>query len=58
MASGAARSVRRAAPLGGSYLTSAVSASSFERCQVWTRQLRASDRQKFPSEEIFEAREP
>src|SRR6186997_1185361 len=50
--------VRRAAPLWWFRPDERVSAPSIERCQLQRASRAASERQKFPSQEIFEARSP
>ena len=50
--------VRRAAPLWWFSPDRRVSTHSVERCQLQRASRAMSERQKFPSQEIFEAREP
>src|SRR5689334_24102127 len=50
--------VRRAAPLWWFFPDRRVSAFSAERCQLQRASRATSERRKFPSQEIFEARSP
>src|SRR5678809_1095023 len=53
-----ASGVRRAAPLWWFFADRRVSTHPVERCQLQRASRAASERQKFPSQEIFEARSP